>query len=305
MQRDLVAKNIGLVGVHLRHHTGFLTTAQRQNQWSDFFQEGCLGLIRAVATYGENNPIPFAAWALRRIHMYVSRAMLREREAAHASENIGFLLDESAHARVRRHSIARLCATQSIESLGADDLEMINEPPPTIGERLREKYERAAHHAARMAQRRATERGDREVLVRILMEERFLVPDEHSRGGLRQIARDTDSSFARVLHCERQMASAIRNILQADPEFVELQRQAKENLFGVAMLIDNRLEARLAATCTLEFARRLHRVTPEFRSALLERLWAKCANELSVAAARIFVRLPWQDREEVLQPDAA
>src|SRR5262249_36803890 len=148
-QRDLVAKHIGLVGVHLRHHPGFLTVAQRRNQWHDLFQEGCMGLIHAATTYGEGNPIPFPAWALLRIHMYVSLAMHRERQADRTTNGLAYLLNNSIRSR-GGNSSAETLHTWSGDAIdcGYDS----GGRPDTIGDRIREKYDRAAIQAAQLVQ---------------------------------------------------------------------------------------------------------------------------------------------------------
>ena len=74
-QRRLVRENIGLVSVHLRRYVGNLAFPRRDREWDDLFQEGCLGLIQAAAAFRQERGIPFAAFALARIHNAVSRAL--------------------------------------------------------------------------------------------------------------------------------------------------------------------------------------------------------------------------------------
>src|SRR3990172_3464145 len=75
-QRRLVRDNVGLVAVHLRRNVANLIHPKREREWEDLFQEGCLGLIRAATAFRAERGIPFAAFALPRIHNAVSRAIL-------------------------------------------------------------------------------------------------------------------------------------------------------------------------------------------------------------------------------------
>ena len=74
-QRRLVRDNLGLVGVHLRRHVRGLDAPRRHREWEDLFQEGCLGLMRAAVAFDPARGIPFAAFALPRIHNAVSCAL--------------------------------------------------------------------------------------------------------------------------------------------------------------------------------------------------------------------------------------
>ena len=75
-QRRLVARNLGLVGLHLRRNVSNLAAPRRDREWDDLFQEGCLGLIQAAILFREDRGIAFAAFALPRIRNAVSRASL-------------------------------------------------------------------------------------------------------------------------------------------------------------------------------------------------------------------------------------
>ncbi|MCH9002296.1 MAG: hypothetical protein IIC02_06955, partial [Planctomycetes bacterium] len=76
-QRKLVSENIGLVAVHLRRHVANLAEPRRDREWDDLFQEGCLGLAAAAERFRPERGIPFAAFALPRIHNAVSKALQR------------------------------------------------------------------------------------------------------------------------------------------------------------------------------------------------------------------------------------
>jgi len=126
----------------------------------------------------------------------------------------------------------------------------------TIGQRLRGNYEHAVRTACARIRRRSSGRGDRAELLRILAEERFLVPQEESRTPLRQIARDTGSSYARVAQCGEQLREVIRDVLEADPEFRHLRRRASAEPDGSAAPIDPGIERELLEAGALELVRR-------------------------------------------------
>jgi len=132
-----------------------------------------------------------------------------------------------------------------------------NEGQETIGDRLRGKYERAVHAAAETVANSRSKRGDRGELVRNLVDRRMMIPDEDQRTPLRRIARDTKSSYARVAQCEKQLRDTVRERLDTDPEFQELQRSRRECELGTRQAIDEPLERRLAHAAVEGFIDRL------------------------------------------------
>lgn len=260
-QRRLVQENIGLVHVHLRRNVRDLVVPRRDREWEDLFQEGCLGLIQAAERYRQEDGIPFAAFALPRIHNAVSRALRcsfatvyvpprRTRPHSAANEDISTGTDRADPIvySLSEQMEQRLCDRR--HPMG-DDSDV-----DTIGERLRDKYEHAVRTACDVIRRRSPGRGDRAELLRILTEERFLVPQEESRRPLRQIARDTRSSYARVAQCGQQLSEAIRDVLDADPEFRHLRWRARVEPDGPAVPIDAGIERELVEAGALELVRR-------------------------------------------------
>lgn len=146
-QRRLVADNCGLVAVHLRRHVFNLREPRRDREWEDLFQEGCIGLLRAAVRFDENAGIPFAAFALPRIHQAVSLA-IQERFS---------LVRDPGRARRNRRSAAerediagdrprgRGAGSQGAGSRGADSA---NAADPGAGD-AREQSARARRHDPR------------------------------------------------------------------------------------------------------------------------------------------------------------
>lgn len=238
-QRALVRNNVGLVTVHLRRFVRGASIVRYTRARDDLFQEGCVGLIRAALDYRADRGIPFAAFALPRIRKAISRALLAAVDPRPANPDAsgeeGELVarwedDEKTRRRKRRGG--RRLRHADRQRPDADYT------GTTIGDRLREKYERAVQRAADFVEQGAASRDDRPALVRELTRERFLVPDDEERRSFRDIARRTRSSFGRVLQCDRRLGDLVRRHLESDPEFAALQRIARTDPDGVDAALD-------------------------------------------------------------------
>lgn len=384
-QRGLVRDNMGLVGVHLRRNVVNLSHPKHKREWDDLFQEGCLGLIRAATAFRQERGIPFASFALPRIHNAVSRALQtkfdtiysppprtrrkpppRPRGTPPSTERTPPVPpNDTPSPGVRRDRESRLPknsvwssglpdrvdahpATPSPRPLPLGGGEGLSERPftrpvrqrgrgvigdarmqrgrgvlkgpralyrkhpgappeadpahrQTIGERLREKYERAVKAAAQTESSRASRRGDRKRLVRALVEERFLVPEESSRRPLRHIARDTRSSYGRVADCDKQLNVEIRRTLEADPEFRALQRISKTDPVGAELSIDEDLERQLAGITAAEFTRRFAVAPRDVRASMLQTLLELSPGDLAEIVQSRIASLPTDARERLLR----
>jgi len=306
VQRRRVRENLGLVGLHLRKHVRNLRTPRREREWEDLFQEGCLGLIRAAVDFAPEREIPFAAFALPRIHHAVSLALQSRFTLIRPPRRKESAADAASEARGQAGRHAPLPRTSLITKEQAALLAQRIRPEPdgegleTIGERVRGKYERAVRAAAAVVVGRASTRGDRVELVRVLTEERFLIPQESSRRGLRQIARDTNSSFARVSECERRISEAVREALTADPEFDRLERLLRTDRTGSERGIDRALESELAAVGAKAFIQRFRDADRAERARLLEGVLEVSTVDLERIAGDRFAELPSDERERLL-----
>jgi len=343
-QRRLVRDNVGLVAVHLRRNVVNLLHPNWKGEWDELFQEGCMGLIRAATAFRAERGIPFAAFALPRIHNAVSRAMLTKfntvnvppprpkrsslgkertppRMPHHGAESIGVRRDEEARGpKVLGMSgdpsdrVGVCTKSPSPCSLHQRGRGVLRDPTsprqapdanpaqqPTVGERLRDKYERAVKEAAQTVSCRASTRGDRERLVRALVEERFLVPEEDSRRPLRHIALDTRSSYSRVFDCDRQLHEEIRRTLEADPEFYALRRLSKADPVGGRRSIDENLERRLAGITAAEFTRRYSAAPRDERASMLQSLLEESPGFLEEIVQSRVAALPTDARERLLR----
>lgn len=326
-QKRLVSDNIGLVGVHLRRFSLGASSPRRDREREDLFQEGCLGLIKAAIAFRVERGIPFAAFALPRIHNAVSHAIqtrfatvavpplpknpLRPRPWANATgpgepgadpqrevmkperPRVFSLSDDADVLLVdrRRHTYG---GRHDPEGSGFE----------TVCERLRGKYERALHSAGEAMAKGASTRQDRDKLVRVLISERFLIPQEESRTALRQIARQTQSSYARVAQCDKQLGEAIRRDLEADPEFGALRRHAARDSIGQDAVIDHELDHSMAELSANEFVLRFHNAAAVDQARMLHTLLQMSRCDMDTLVHGSVAGLPSSMREKLLRDTA-
>ena len=215
-QRALVEANLGLVALHIRRNVRNLGAPRSYRDFEDLFQEGCCGLIHAARSFDPVRGIPFPAYALPRIHTAVSTALhgnaslvkVPRRRRARKSGN---------HAN--SEAAPEVPRVYAFEDNPADGRPRGPEPTAgqnTIGERLRDKYDVAVDVASRSAGWRKSRRADRQELVGRLVEHRFRVAEPEAKTALREIARETGSSYSRVLQCERRLKQGVRRALAGD-----------------------------------------------------------------------------------------
>ena len=294
-RQALVRDNIGLVHVHLRHATARSPSAWSDRDREDFVQEGCLGLIRAAQDFNPQGSIPFAAFALPRIHTAVHRAMLRRQAIGERP------LDASTTAAGGGGKAALQRARRS--GFRADPLEALGEwygsGTDTIGVRLREKFDRAVRRAVVELSTDAAE-GSPGSLLQALAVERHLVPDVHARKPFRQLARQLGEKYARVTHYDRLLRSAIARILSGDPEFAALTDIARTQETGLDGFADRDLDVRLARLGAAELLQRILHSPADHRERALNRLFSLAPQSLLQSLERELEVLPVEVREELL-----
>ncbi len=316
-KRRLVRDNLGLVAVHLRRIGANHSDSRLKREWDDLFQEGCLGLIRAALAFRAERGIPFPAFALPRIHNAVSRALLTKfniiyvpppRPSRNKASSDGDK-NRSSIAIRRDQDIGRATKTVTIPANQVDRAAHRQRPEigpahhPTVGQRIRDKYERAVNGAARAVTSRAAKPGDRHEVVRALIEDRFMIPEEESRRPLRGIARDHRSSYGRVVDCDNQLRDEIRRTLEADPEFLALRRLSRTDPIGMELSIDEKLERDLANSSAAEFTRRFA-VAPDIeRARMLQDLLEFMPCDLEELVRTRVAALPPDTRERLLRRD--
>ena len=77
-QQALVARNLGLVGLHLRNRVPTPRQPMRQREYEDLFQEGCLALIRAaIGRFGEIASEPSPAHSALELAIWSDRQKIQ------------------------------------------------------------------------------------------------------------------------------------------------------------------------------------------------------------------------------------
>lgn len=256
-QRRLVRDNLGLVGTHLRRVMTASAAPRRDREWDDLFQEGCLGLTLAAATFDPHGGCPFAAYAIKRIHAAVSRATHRAFATVHVPE-----VERAGRAPVR--AVVSLQTDPPARAAAPRHDPFDGRPLETLGDRLRRKLESAVRRAARAVDGGPSRRS---ALVRRLADERLLVPDADHRWGLRRVARETGSTYARVTYAERRITDMVRAALDGDLEFHALRALARRSRWGIATLLDRPTRERLVAAMDARLLR-LFNAAPDDRRAL-------------------------------------
>jgi len=298
-QRALVRGNVGLVAVHIRRNVRNVNSRRVDRDYEDLFQEGCCGLIQAARTFDPAKGIPFAAFALRRIHTAVSGALY---ESA------------SPIRRPRRRSKkdanpAGSETSPKVFQLENDPRDSRHQPDPlggedTLGDRVRAKIETAMSMATRSVDRRRAPRGDRRALMDMLIRDRLLIAEPTAKTSLREIARQTNSSYTRVLQCERRILQAVRQMLSGDLEFLRLLTMIRQDQRGTETPVDDDMRAELRRLAATVFVGRLQSCDARRRERLLWDLVAKDRDKFVDLLERLFDDLDDQ-RISAIQIEAA
>ncbi len=301
-RQALVRNNIGLVYVHMKHYVARHRVPWTQREWEDLVQEGCLGLIRAAQDFNPQGRIPFAAFALPRIHTAIRRVMVQRfgsgtafagGEAAAKRSLFGVSQRPDWSPRKPRRNSGD---ENPLDALG--DWRGSNKD--TLGIRLREKYERAVRRAvACVTQRDDSKQADAE-LVRVLATDRHLVPDEHGRRSFRDISRRLNAPYTRVIQCDQKLRVEIRRCLENDPEFTELQRRSQIEPRGVDAPAGERLDRELARLSAAELLQRLLHSPGGQREKTMTRLFEVAGPSLFEAIHLAIESLPIEAREDLL-----
>jgi len=310
-QRKLVQDNLGLVAVHLRRYVSNLAQPRRDREWEDLFQEGCLGLVNAAERFDPDRGIPFAAFALPRIHNAVSRALYTRFTTIRSPLSRTRSQRDAVRSNAAKDDTPRVPKTVGMSTLvernlcGPGGRESSEPRKDTIGQRLRTKYEDAVRRAARFVGDQPSTRGDRAELVDRILDERLLIPQAETRHTLRRLARDTQSSYARVAQCEKQIKDLVRTALRADPEFVALEQLAREQRHGCESLFDDAAAQRLQSASMHEFMRRYQRADRTNRARMLHDVLRLSQAHTARILSTCFSRLSPRVRARVLKDTAA
>ena len=293
-QRCLVEENLGLVAVHLRRHVRGLHQPRRDREWQDLFQEGCIGLARAAAAYEAKGQMPFAAFALPRIQAAVNQALRRAFETVHIPESAkGKAQPGGSRPRVVSldvdPAVLRPRVGRNPYESGAGD---------TIAEHVRRKYCEAVDRATTACKAIRTQRDDRSELIDRVARDRLSVPEETERVALRQIARETGSSYARVVHAEKRLLEHMRAALSTDAELAQLRAEARRNTEGMDAPMDPQTRLRVSMAGAGGFERLFSTWPASRRGAALMDLLVRCGENVEHLVRSLFSRLASDERTE-------
>ncbi len=252
---QLVQDYLPLVGAHIKRRVKCQRDGIRRNR-DDLFQEGCLGLIRAALRFDPAAGISFAAFARPRIRGAVNRAlgtrdnlrsvtvmqMLRVADArciggAGAEEEANVLCDEKLEARIEETlRRAKRMLDDRDEWRRVDEADSADDPGMNM----------TADDGNRALERRL-----REKIV-----DRMLQVEGADRRSLRDIARESGAPYARVRRCVRDVQSATRQLLAADPEVPARLRERVQRIEESARAKQTRHDP-TARKCVLSTQERL------------------------------------------------
>jgi len=237
-QRALAARNLGLVGVHLKRNVPRSGPPTRSRERDDLFQEGCLALVRAARTY---DPVEhggsFAAYALPRIRSAVHWALheyfptirvpVRVNRAKGERGGCGFA-DRPPVAEELSYEIARDLPARS----------PVCEGEVTIWHAVRERYRRAVRLAVAEVQAGVRRGKNAAKIVEAVAEERLLISRPERQTSLRAMARRLGTHKSRVMAHENRLRSSVRRHFAADPQLPVLIRLARRDPEGFAGRLD-------------------------------------------------------------------
>ena len=235
-QQELVCAHLGLAKTVL-HYKKFMSAHYRTaDDRADLVQEGRLALATAARHYQPAIHGDFERFAANRIQSAVSLTLYEGFNTIRAPK--GAWLKAKKQARAGGQGVYPPRTLPLLHDISDRSKSRANCLPgeshagPTIGQIVRKRFHSAVNLAARRLSAGRTFRNDRRLMIKRLVSERLLIPEEFARTSLRQISRDLRCSFARVATCEKRLRQIARTILEADPLFNQLRRLAHQSELG-------------------------------------------------------------------------
>jgi RNA polymerase sigma factor (sigma-70 family) len=285
-QRDLVARHLGLVGVHLRTRVPTPRQPTRHREYDDLFQQGCVALARAAAQYRPERDGVFAAYALPRIRGAVhnaiydlftvvhvpARAIQQARERGEST-----LCRPPFHVQEMTSDITRKMTTT--QAGGQED---------SLRHVMHRRFEIAVHRALEQMRSRVwRHRNPTEIMTRIAYE-RMLIDDERLRTPLRQIAREANVSSGRACDYEKNLLNAVAAHFERDPQVRALVEMAQEDEAGWDERLDASRQDRLVQAEIGEFEARFVEMAPPARAEILYSLIERSSQCIPEVARNLF-----------------
>jgi len=317
-QRELVARHLGLVRLHLRTRVFLPRAATRDRESEDLYREGCLGLMRAAMTYDASRHGEFEPYALARIRGAVHeaiyerfatvrvplRTIARHRAAtrrAGRTDGPGGASDGWVRCSDLGEDVGRICDVESkgAISIGTHGAGPQERDPDTVGCHLRAKLRIALAIAVDRMAGRCRRPGTRPVLEAIAAE-RLAIPDAQERTALRAISRRFGVSVGRMVAWQRGLEREARGWLAGDREFVMLREAAARSEEGGECVLDASLARELACARAGAFAQGLAGRNADQRAVVLGLVLRHIGKDASQEALRLFGGLPCERQREIL-----
>lgn len=303
-QRELVASNMGLVGVHLRRYVRTPAEPTRRCERDDLYQEGCLALTRAAVEYDAARHGAFQGYALNRIHSAVSQAIYEKFSTVHVPYQVA-----RGHRPDPRS--AGLASTPGERKFAGDgvldgvDLSLLacrtandGDDKETLGDRLRELIASHGRAAAEALLRGPRGRDDREQMIEVVLNERVLVPEPEQKRPLRQLAKALSCSVSRIVACEQRLLAVVRERLEADGVYVCLRTLAADRAAGFDAVVTPEDEAELAVAEREQFTEAFVGSPEAERGEVLVRLADRVSGGAERLACVLYSRLPADERRD-------
>lgn len=298
-QQALVARHVGLVGVHLRMRVPTPWNPNRQREYDDLFQEGCVALVKAAARYRPQRDGVFAAYALPRIRAAVHRAIFEKFTVVHVPARAR----EQARERIAEpklrppHHVHELpTEARHVMTSRADALSQLSPGSggETIRHVLRQRFEAAVGRALEQMRARRWRYRDPTAIMERVANERLLIGDEAHRTPLRQIAREAGVSSGRACDYERQFVERVTQLLANDPQARALHEMARDDPDGLDAAMDADRRRRLEAAQVDAFVERFNASDAAARATMLYSL-VKRSTDCLPEVARNLYRLVMSD----------
>lgn len=309
-QRELVERNIGLVGVHLRRCVSSPPHPTRRCEREDLFQEGCLALVRAAGEYDPRRHGSFPGFALNRIHAAISQALYEKFTVVHVPYQVARGRRRDPRQPSRPAGMLRPAdesRKRPVAVMAEDfDLSLLAARPPsgatggrTLGDCVRELVESAIRETAETLAAKSRGRGDRAEMIDAVLGDRLLVPEVDQRKPLRRLARELRCSVSRVVSCEQAILRLVRGRLGGDAVYRLLVKMAAEADAGFATPLTQRDEQGLGRALRQQFEDGFGQQHPEEQGAMLVRLADRVSGGAKRLAGQLYAMLPADEQRDL------
>jgi RNA polymerase sigma factor (sigma-70 family) len=286
-QQELVRRNVGLVGVHLRTRVPTPRYPMRQREYDDLFQQGCLALVRAAARYRPDRDGTFQSYAIPRIRGTIHNGLFDLFTVVHVPARAIHDDSQNLTGATRRppgnvqEMTANIEGKMVTEQAGDSGLE-------TIRHAVHRRFELAVRHTLDQMRAKVWRHRDPTAIMVRIAEERLLISDERYRTPLRRIAREAGISSGRSCDYENNLVKAVQAQLERDPQVSLLIEMAREEGAGWDAPLDTQRRQRLIQAEIHEFEERFMALEPPARARIIYSLIEKSSQCMSEVARNLF-----------------